>query len=99
MIADASVCTLSPTSCSCRAWPGPYLAHEDHACTGAPEGLVCGGGHDVCILKGRLHHACCNQTADVRHVHQQVCANLQQQIDEDTQLVMGFIHMQGRVAD
>ena len=34
-----------------------------------------GGGYDICVLHRVLVLACCDQTCDVRHINEQICAD------------------------
>ena len=49
----------------------PFLPGQDHAASGAPEGLVGGGGHHIGIGHGVHVLSARHQTGNVGHVHQQ----------------------------
>ena len=49
---------------------------QDDAAAGTAQGLVGGGGDDVCIGHGVGMQTGSNQTGNVSHVNEQVCANL-----------------------
>lgn len=52
------------------------LAEEDHGTTGATQGLVSGGGHNIGVLEGRGDNAGSDETRDVGHVDDEVSADL-----------------------
>ena len=52
------------------------VLEEDHACPGAPKGLVCGCGHDVAEGEGRRMLAGGHQAGDVGDIRHEEGANL-----------------------
>lgn len=52
------------------------LAEEDHGTTGATQGLVGGGGHDIGVLEGRGDDTSGDQAGDVGHVDNEVGTDL-----------------------
>src|SRR5207245_9948311 len=54
---------------------GVFLFAENHSGTGSAQRLVGRRSHDLSMRHGRWMHAACNQSSEVRHVHQVKCAD------------------------